>query len=229
MVAHDILRGLPLPWVKCMGGVAHLPDQIPLDNGSALRESFTAGCQSLDSCTDVLVSAHGLVTRDGEFLASRVPAALAKLSGSEGADWRMTGASTDLIGEGREARRPDDFCFMCTMMEGRCAACRDRRSWSILMARHTLLLAAGGEDAERRASITIKGRILPFLSTSDDDAMREETLPQLTEAGFKVLVHRSDVGDEESQQEGEEELSSTALEDPDEISELEEESSEIAG
>jgi len=202
--AYALFEDVPLPWMKCMGGVAHIPDSVPATDGfttsggrsivyqNFLHDTYGQGVDSLHSSAEVLVGPGGPITRSGSSLESRFPSALAKLRQDLG------GQAIDLVSQKvvwsesiRQASTARVRCSLVamgirTLGECNCIRCKDTRSWSYLTYGETFEFSyqLAGTTAPVQIFFEWKGRVLPFLASSVDSERRREARRLMSQIGW---------------------------------------------
>lgn len=155
--------------------------------------------QSLHTTTELLIGPAGLVTRKGDRLIDRLPAALPELC-AQGLSVFSPKETTTFSSVLRRANRAP--CSMCSMMPGHtCIRCRDKRSWSYLKHSWTLHFCTATEIP---VDFTIEGCVLPFISTSDDGGDFDEVHDDCDNDSAEVAEESEEASladDEESEEE----------------------------
>jgi len=217
--AHKLLVGVRLPWHKASRGATHLPDRVGCGsgfstmNGATMNElNFLDGEFLDDLPADLLIGPEGVVTRDGVNLwagasslsqpGSRLRLALeaARIKARTGFDLEEGKAwwSTAM-------RDADKHAQTCRRNRDNCIRCRDTRCWSFLQ--FSLRLHFTRADAQ--VYLTMAGIVLPFLSTSADEALRPEISRLLQDTG------KSPVPEPQHEERDEEDESGQAASDED--------------
>jgi len=149
---YNLLHDVPLPWVKCLQGVHHMPEGVPVNYATSsigrqetihlglLHESYLRGAQSLHTSTELLVGPNGLVTRTGATLTQRLPTAFQTLRTAlpNGSVLTLEEESQTWSSRIRDAERMQSTCWLCrtVMRDGSiCIRCKDGRNWSFLLWR----------------------------------------------------------------------------------------------
>jgi hypothetical protein len=225
--SRDLLHDIPLPWIKCLQGVHDRPGGVPvklsINTSSAngqdtnticlgfLNDSYLRGAQSLHTTTELLVGPNGIVTRAGATLSDRLPTAFKTLRDSlpNGSVLTPVAESQTWISRIDEAEQRRRSCICQRYMgdgtnfNDKCIRCKDGRNWSYLLAAKAFKFAyVSGPDAEsHEVSFTIEGRVLPFLSTSDDELIRRDIADTMQTVGLAITGHDSEL-EEDSLQDG---------------------------